>query len=204
MNRAGIAGLTAGAAMMIGGALGAVSPDSRPAADTNSEVMNPVVGGQAMLPDRDLMANIANSPLHTRLVTALKESGIAGAIKENGQFTLFAPTDAAFVTQDSEKSNGVNKAGLARRMSYLIVPGNYDSQALLRVINEGGGEARLRTLEGGVLTARMNGPTNIMLIDERGNTADIAIYGIHDRNGVIQVIDRTMEPGAPARQVASK
>ena len=30
------------------------------------------------------------------------------------------------------------------------------------VINEAGGEARLRTAEGGVLIARMNGPTNIV------------------------------------------
>jgi len=45
-----------------------------------------------MLPDRDLMANISSSPLHARLVAALKESGVAGALKQTGQFTLFAPT----------------------------------------------------------------------------------------------------------------
>jgi hypothetical protein len=38
----------------------------------------------------------------------------------------------------------------------------------LRVINESGGAAKLRTLEGGILTAHMNGPTNIVLTDERG------------------------------------
>jgi len=54
-------------------------------------------------------------------------------------------------------------------MSYLVVPGKYDSEALLRVISEGDGEAKLRTAEGGVLVARMNGPTNILLMDERGN-----------------------------------
>ena len=96
------------------------------------------------------------------------------------------------------------KSTLARRMSYLIVPGKYDSVALLRVINEAGGEAHLRTAEGGVLIARMNGPTNILLMDERGNTADIAIYDVHDRNGIIHVVDRALEPGGAARQVAEK
>ena len=83
--------------MMVGGALGAVSPhDPKPPADNNTEMMNPMIGGQAMMPERDTMTNMAGSPMHTRLVAALNESGVAAALKQNGQFTLFAPTDAAF------------------------------------------------------------------------------------------------------------
>ena len=198
MKRAAIAGFAAGAAMMIGGALGAVSnTDPKPVPDTQVEVMNPMIGGQAMLPDRDIMANITSSPMHSTLVSALKDSGVAGALKSNGQFTVFAPTNAAFAAAGPQ-----SKSSLARRMSYLIVPGKYDSQALLRVISEAGGEAKLRTAEGGILVARMNGPTNIVLMDERGNTADIAIYDVRDKNGIVHVVDRALEPGGPARQVA--
>jgi uncharacterized surface protein with fasciclin (FAS1) repeats len=89
-------------------------------------------------------------------------------------------------------------------MSYLIVPGKYDSATLLRVINQAGGEAKLRTAEGGVLTARMNGPTNIVIMDEKGDTADIAIYDVHDKNGIIHVVDRALEPAGPSRQVAAR
>jgi uncharacterized surface protein with fasciclin (FAS1) repeats len=199
MKRAAIAGFAAGAAMMIGGALGAVSnSDSKPLADNNSEIMNPMVGGQAMLPDRDIMENIAASPMHSTFVAALKDSGIAGALKTNGQFTVFAPTNAAFAAAGPQ-----SKSGLGRRMSYLIVPGKYDSQALLRLINEAGGDAKLRTAEGGILVARMNGPTNIVVMDEKGNTADIAVYDVRDKNGIIHVVDRALEPGGPARQVAA-
>jgi uncharacterized surface protein with fasciclin (FAS1) repeats len=199
MKRAAIAGFAAGAAMMIGGALGAVSnSDPKPTPDTDSEVMNPMIGGQAMLPDRDIMENMAASPMHTTFVNDLKDTGVAGALKTNGQFTVFAPTNAAF-----QAAGPQSKASLARSMSYLIVPGKYDSQALLRVINESGGEAKLRTAEGGTLVARMNGPTNIVVMDERGNTADIAIYDVRDKNGVVQVVDRMLEPGGPARQVAA-
>jgi uncharacterized surface protein with fasciclin (FAS1) repeats len=197
MKRAATAGFAAGAAMMIGGALGAVShSDSKPMAEINSELMNPMIGGQAMLPDRDIMENMASSPMHSTLAAALKDSGVAAALKTNGQFTIFAPTNAAMA------AGSQNKATLARRMSYLIVPGKYDSQALLRVINEAGGEARLRTAEGGTLVARMNGPTNIVVMDERGNSADIAIYDVRDKNGIIHVVDRMLEPGGTARQVA--
>jgi uncharacterized surface protein with fasciclin (FAS1) repeats len=198
MKHPAIAGFATGAAMMVGGALAAVSTPSSapPPIDPDAEVMNPDIGGQAMLPERDTMANLTHSPMHTKLVAALEQSGVAGALKADGQFTLFAPTDAAFRAGD--------KAGRERRLRYLIVPGKYDSGALLRVINENGGEAKLRTLEGGVLKVRMNGPTNILVTDERGNAADIAIYDIHDRNGVIQVIDGMIEPGPGSRELVTR
>ncbi len=185
--------------MAIGGALGAVSSsDPRPAmADAGGDVSNPMIGGQAMMPDHDIMANINASPMHSTLVAALKESGVAGALKANAQFTVFAPTNAAMAAAGNQP-----KSTLARRMSYLIVPGKYDSQALLRVISESGGEARLRTAEGGVIVARMNGPTNIVLMDEKGNVADISVYDVRDKNGIIYVVDRALEPNGPARQMA--
>jgi uncharacterized surface protein with fasciclin (FAS1) repeats len=198
MKRAAIAAFAAGTAMAIGGALAAVAPtDTRTLADTSSEVMNPMIGGQAMLPDRDIMENIAASPMHSTLVAEMKDSGVAGALKANAQFTVFAPTNAALAAAGPQP-----KSTLGRRMSYLIVPGKYDSQALLRMISEAGGEAKLRTAEGGTLIARMNGPTNIVLMDEKGDTADIAIYDVRDRNGIIHVVDRALEPGGPARLVA--
>ena len=185
--------------MVIGGALGAVSrSDPKPVPDINIEIMNPMIGGQAMLPDRDILDNISASPMHSTLVAVLKDSGVADALKANGQFTVFAPTNAAFAASGPQP-----KSSLARRMSYLIVPGRYDSQGLLKLINEAGGTAKLRTAEGGVLIARMNGPTNIMVMDERGNIANIAIYDVRDKNGIVHVVDHTLEPGGPSRQVAS-
>ncbi|HET7085911.1 MAG TPA: fasciclin domain-containing protein [Rhizomicrobium sp.] len=210
MKHAAMAGLAAGAAMMIGGALAAVSDkelsDSRLLADSNAEIMNPMIGGQAMLPDRDIMDNISASPLHSALAAALKDTGIFTALKANGQFTVFAPTNAAFAaaTTSPQPKSPDSKSSLARRMSYLIVPGRYDSQALLKTISEAGGTAKLRTAEGGILTARMNGPTNIMVMDERGNIANIAIYDVRDKNGIVHVVDHMLEPGGPTRQVASR
>ncbi len=198
MKRAAIAGFAAGLAMAVGGALGAVSgmSDARPATPEMT-VMNPMIGGQAMLASRDVMDNLAASPIHTKLAQALRESGIATALKSNGQFTLFAPTDAAFDVEGAR-----NKAQLAHRMGYLVVPGKYDSASLLQLISQGGGDARLRTVDGGILIARLNGPTNIMLTDERGRTANIAIYDVHNKNGVIMVVDAMSMPSGPARQVA--
>jgi uncharacterized surface protein with fasciclin (FAS1) repeats len=132
----------------------------------------------------------------------MTESGIADALKANGQFTVFAPTNVALAALPARA--GRDKSQLAQMMGYLVVPGRYDSQALLRVIDEGGGQANLRTVEGGVLVARMNGPTNVILMDEKGDTADIAIYDIYNKNGVMHVVDRMPEPGPASPQVAAR
>jgi uncharacterized surface protein with fasciclin (FAS1) repeats len=200
MKRMMIAGFASGAAMVIGGALGAVSNQAifplgqpNPIVDSVGGVMNPMIAGQAMLPNRNLLENIATSPEHTT----------ADALKSSGQFTVFAPTNAALSALPALALEQ-NKTHLARMMGYLVVPGRYDSQALLRAIGEGGGQAKLRTVEGGVLVARMNGPTNVILMDENGATADIAIYDVYDKNGVMHVIDHMLEPGMATHQVASR
>ena len=208
MSYFSIAGIAAAAVMTVGGALGAVSNGSvtnQPKAivDQDGGVMNPLIGGQAMLPSRTLMDNISASPDHAVLVAAMKDSGVADALKANGEFTVFAPTDAALGAVSAQALTH-DKSQLAKLMGYLVVPGRYDSQALLKAIGEGAGQAKLRTVEGGVLLARMNGPTNIILVDESGNTADIAIYDIYDKNGVMHVVDRMLEPGATARQMATR
>src|SRR6202000_670800 len=111
-----------------------------------------------------LMENISASPEHTTLVAALRDSGLADALKSNGEFTVFAPTNAALSILPA-RALEQNKTQLARMMGYLVVPGKYDSQKLLQAIGEGGGEAKLSQVEGGVLVARMNGPTNVILMD---------------------------------------
>src|ERR1700754_4342801 len=114
MKRAALAGFAAGVAMAIGAALGAVSTsDPKAAPEFNAEMMNPMIGGQAMLPDRDIMENIGASPIHGQLAAALKSSGVAGTLKVNGQFTVFAPTNAALAAAGPQ-----SKATLARRVSY--------------------------------------------------------------------------------------
>jgi len=87
-----------------------------------------------------------------------------------------------------------NRAAAEKSASYLVVKGRYDSQTLLKLIGENGGQAKLVTLEGGSLIAMLNGPTNIALMDQKGSVADISIYDIYQSNGVIQVIDKVVSP----------
>src|SRR5215475_8382341 len=137
MKRMMIAGFAAGAAMMVGGALGAVSNQAisgqaKTPPDVSAGVMNPMIAGQAMLPNRNLLDNISASPEHTTFAAAMKESGVSDALKANGQFTVFAPTNAALSTLPARELVEQNKTELARMMGYLVVPGKYDSATLLK------------------------------------------------------------------------
>jgi uncharacterized surface protein with fasciclin (FAS1) repeats len=126
----------------------------------------------------------------------LRAAGLADTLKGKGPYTVFAPTNEAYAALPHGMVASLlqNRAAAAKSVGYLVVKGRYDSQALLKLINENGGEAKLVTLEGGLLVATLNGPTNIALMDQKGNVADIAIYDIYQSNGVIQVIDKVVSP----------
>jgi len=174
--------------MLIGGGVAAVSPAAEPT--ERPGVMNPAIGGQAMLSTRDIVDNMAASPEHTQLGAALKDAGLTETLKGKGPYTVFAPTDEAFAHAGIKTAS---RGQLAKTVDYLVVKGRLDSQALLKLINENGGTAKLQTLEGGTLVASMNGPTNIVLVDEKGHQVAITTYDVYDANGVTHVIDQVVQ-----------
>ena len=192
----------AATAVFIGAGAGTVTSLTSAAPTTPVEVSNPMISGAAMLPGETILQNAAKSPEHTAFVSEMKAAGLSSMLNGAGSYTVFAPTDAAYSALGNGKMAAVLKSQKSAR--YLIVKGRYDSTRLLQLINEQGGQVKLHTLEGGTIVASLNGPTNIMLMDENGNMADIAIYDINQKNGVIQVIDRVLTPSKNARQVAAR
>src|SRR5580698_4915455 len=104
------------------------------AAPAFSQVM---VGGAPMYPNKDIVDNAVNSKDHTTLVAAVKAAGLVDTLKSPGPFTVFAPTNAAF---DALPAGTVptllkpeNKATLTKVLTYHVVPGSYDSAALMKL-----------------------------------------------------------------------
>lgn len=189
--------IAAGAALVVGAGTGAVTNVGPSQPQSQSDLLNPMVAGQAMSPDATILDNAARTTEHTAFVSEMRQAGYDDVLKHGGYFTVFAPTDAAFqaLPADVRAKLSASKADAAKSAGYLVLRGKYDSQTLLKLINEKGGSVKLKTVEGGIITAMMNGPTNIALIDEKGNVADIAIYDIYQSNGVMQVVDKVMLPG---------
>jgi uncharacterized surface protein with fasciclin (FAS1) repeats len=157
-----------------------------------------VVGGMAMYPSKDIVANAVNSNDHTTLVAAVKAAGLVGALMGPGPLTVFAPTNEAFSDLPAGTVTTLlkpeNKATLTKILTYHVVPGDYNTTRLRAMILAGGGQTQLKTLEGGTLTFMMNGSSNIMIVDEKGDKADITVADVTQSNGVIQVIDKVLLP----------
>jgi uncharacterized surface protein with fasciclin (FAS1) repeats len=156
------------------------------------------VGGQAMYRTKNIVENAVNSKDHTTLVAAVKAAGLVDTLMTKGPFTVFAPTDAAFGKLPAGTVETLvkpeNKTTLTKILTYHVVAGNFDAKAIMKAIKAGKGKATLKTVSGGTLTAMMNGPMNVVVMDEKGNTANISTYDVKQSNGVIHVIDTVLLP----------
>lgn len=158
---------------------------------------NPMVGGAAMYPTKDIVDNAVNSKDHTTLVAAVKAAGLVETLKGAGPFTVFAPTNAAFDKLPAGTVASLvkpeNKATLTKILTYHVVAGKLDSKAIAAAIKAGGGKAELKTVEGGKLWAWMEGK-KLVLKDEKGGMSTVTIANVYQKNGVIHVIDSVLMP----------
>ena len=72
------------------------------------------------------------------LAAALEAAGLIDALKGNGPFTVFAPTDAAFAKVPQQTLNDLlrpeNKKRLAAILTYHVVPGKVTSHEVIAMI----------------------------------------------------------------------
>lgn len=155
------------------------------------------VGGAAMYPTKNIIENAVNSKDHTTLVAAVKAAGLVDVLQGEGPFTVFAPTNDAFSKLPAGTVETLlkpeNKATLTAVLTYHVVPGRMTSSDISKAIKTGKGKAEFKTVQGETLTAMMSGK-DVVLKDEKGNTAKITIMDVDQSNGVIHVIDTVLMP----------
>lgn len=167
------------------------------ASNSNMTSENPMVGGAAMMKDKDIIDNAMNSKDHTTLVAAVKAAGLVGTLKGTGPFTVFAPTNAAFDKLPKGTVDTLlkpeNKKMLAGILTYHVVPGKQDAATIAKAIEAGGGKATFKTAAGGTLTASMEGK-DVILTDEKGGKSKVTTADVMQSNGVIHVVDSVLMP----------
>ncbi|HPH37613.1 MAG TPA: fasciclin domain-containing protein [Sediminibacterium sp.] len=155
------------------------------------------VGGAAMYPSKNIVANAVNSADHTTLVAAVKAAGLVETLQSAGPFTVFAPTNTAFGKLPAGTVESLvkpeNKATLTKILTYHVVAGKLDASAIAALIKEGNGSATLKTVSGGILKATMKGK-KLILTDEKGGVSTVTIANVYQSNGVIHVIDTVVLP----------
>jgi transforming growth factor-beta-induced protein len=119
------------------------------------------------------------------LIAAVVRADLVPALDGNRQFTVFAPTDAAFEDLfDALGVSGVNDipVGTLRAvLLYHVAPGE-------RFATDVVASSRIRTVSKGFLWPSVNGGVYI-------NDAQVIAADIDVSNGVIHVIDRVLLPG---------
>ena len=173
------------------------APMASSSMSSGAAMQDPMVGGAAMYPSKDIIDNAVNSKDHTTLVAAVKAAGLVDTLKGAGPFTVFAPTNEAFAALPAGTVDTLlkpeSKPALTKVLTYHVVAGRMDSAALMKAIDAGGGKATLKTVSGGTLTATRSGST-IMLTDESGGMAHVTIPDVVQSNGVIHVVDKVLLP----------
>ncbi len=170
-----------------------------PALPSAQAAMNTVmVGGAAMYPSKTIVANAVNSADHTTLVAAVKAAGLVSVLNGKGPFTVFAPSNEAFTALPKGTVATLlkpeNKAELTKILEYHVVAGDYTTTRLRAMILHDGGTATLKTVEGQPLQVMMNGSSNLVVKDAKGDVADITVTDVTQSNRVIQVIDHVLMP----------
>lgn len=158
---------------------------------------DPMVGGAAMYPTKNIVENAMNSKDHTTLVAAVKAAGLVDTLEGPGPFTVFAPTNEAFDKLPAGTVDTLlkpeNVGQLKKILTYHVVAGRLTAKDIAKQIKAGGGKATLTSVEGGTLTAMMQGG-KLVLTDEKGGTSTVTIANVIQSNGVIHVIDTVLMP----------
>ncbi len=158
---------------------------------------NPIVGGAAMFPTKNIVENAVNSKDHTTLVAAVKAAGLVDTLMSPGPFTVFAPTNAAFGKLPAGTVDTLvmpeNKGTLTTVLTYHVVAGRVTSADVAKLIKAGKGSAKITTVQGGTLTARMMGK-KLVLTDAKGGKSTVTQANVMQSNGVIHVVDTVLMP----------
>lgn len=138
--------------------------------------------------DVAIEVNEATGEFSTLIAAVLAaDPAVINTLSGRGQFTVFAPTDAAFAELgfDSENIGTLGEDALTQILLYHVVRGRRDAESVLD-------STRLRTLQRGFLFQEGG-----VLTDNLGRESTIVITDVPAANGIIHAISEVVLPFAP-------
>ncbi len=156
-----------------------------------------LLSNAAYAQEKDVVDIAAGSEAHSTLVAAVKAAGLVETLKGAGPFTIFAPVNDAFGKLPAGTVDFLlkpeNKATLVKILTYHVIAGNLDANAVVAAIKAGKGNAVLTTVSGNMLTATIE-EGKVKLTDEKGGVAFVTVTDLKGSNGIIHVIDTVVLP----------
>ncbi len=143
--------------------------------------------------DKNIVEVAVSSDNFKTLTTALTEAGLVDALKGDGPFTVFAPTDEAFAKLPSGALNKLlkDKEALKEVLLYHVVKGKVMSGDVVKI-------SEAETLSGQKFNIKTNDEGVVI------NKSKVIKTDISASNGVIHVIDTVLLPPTADSQKTSK
>lgn len=125
---------------------------------------------------------------------AANRSGFLGQILSGQPYTVFVPTNAALdaVPQDALAQVVDDQDQIAQVIQAYVIKGNLDTDALLALAEEGGGQATVESLDGAPVVVAVEGE-ELTINGSRVVVPNLGYAGI-----VAHIIDGAFLPGEPA------
>ena len=142
-----------------------------------------VAGGNKNSEKKDIVTTAVKAGNFTTLAAALEAADLVSALKGEGPFTVFAPTDEAFakLPEGTVEALLKDKEALKSVLLYHVVSGNFTSDKVVKLNN-------VETLSGKEL--KINVKDGKVMINESMVTA----ADVNTSNGVIHIIDTVLLP----------
>jgi uncharacterized surface protein with fasciclin (FAS1) repeats len=136
-----------------------------------------------LIPENDIIETARAAGSFKTLLSALEAAELTGALRGDGPFTVFAPTDEAFANLPKGTVEALLKdiPKLQSILTYHVVPGKVMAADVVKL-------ASAETLQG--QKVRIDASSSVTVDDARVVTTDISAT-----NGVVHVIDTVLLPG---------
>ena len=143
----------------------------------------PVTAASGAAGGKNIVETAAGSKEFSTLVSLVKKAGLVGTLSGSTQYTVFAPTNAAFakVPKATLKMLGENKAMLRKVLLYHVLPGRVPAGKVLKTKSA-------TTAEGSKVQFSVRGKSAYV------NESKIIKTNIECSNGIIHVINAVLIP----------
>ncbi len=163
------------------------------APNVTASANGPAVNKSEAAVPADIVDTAVAAGSFTTLATALEAAGLIDALKGDGPFTVFAPSDAAFAKLPAGTIASLlkpeNKEQLKAILLYHVVSGKVTATDVMKLNGKS-----VKTLQGGMVKVKTK-------YGVRVDKAKVTQTDIEASNGVIHVIDTVLMPPASTAKV---
>jgi len=149
-----------------------------------------MVDGVAMTPDKTIIQNAVQAASVSTLIKAVSAADLGGTLSGPGPFTVFAPTNSAFISLPKGALEGLMKPESKEKLKGVLTYHVIAGRLLASDLKDG---QELTTVNGEKIKVSVK-DGKVMI-----NNATVQIPDVVSSNGVTHVIDQVLLPPAPAQ-----